>query len=176
MKGAYHLTGSIDMNLGCSSTRAGTWVLSVAGRATSRNDQYCAIALPYAVGGPCTKTYFYEAAAQQLAAVTSGYAGIQVSHPAKAIINDGVTPTECLFNADVAYGIAQSGMTTDRATELCNQLLEKYEEEIKNPPPGIEGKTYPELYDLKTHKRSEEYDRLYDEVVEELIKMGVPFK
>lgn len=176
MKGAYHLTGPIDMNLGCSSTRAGTWVLSVVGRATSQNTRYCAIALPYAVGGPCTKMYFYEAAVSQLAAVTSGYAGIQVSHPAKAVINDGVTPTECLFNAGAVYGIAQSGMTADRASELCNRLLEKYEEDIKNPPPGTEGKTYPELYDLKTHKRSEEYDRLYDDVLEELTRMGLPFK
>jgi methylamine--corrinoid protein Co-methyltransferase len=176
MKGAYHLTGPLDMNLGCGSTRQGLWVFSIVGRATSRNDSYCAIALPYAVGGPCTKTYFYEAAAMQLAAVTSGYAGVQVAHPAKAVVNNGITPTECFFNADVGYGIAQSGMTADRANELCNQLLEKYETNIKNPPQGTEGKTYPELYDLKTQKRLEEYDRLYDEVVEELTQMGIPFK
>ncbi len=173
MKGAYHLTGPLDMNLGCGSTRAGLWVFSVVGRATSRNMRYCAIALPYTVGGPCTKMYFYEAAAAQLAIVISGYAGIQTAHPAKAVVNDGVTPTEALFNANVAHGIAQSGMTADRASELCNQLLEKYEEDIKNPPPGTEGKTYPELYDLKTHKRSEAYDRLYDEVIEELTRMGI---
>ncbi len=176
MKGAYHLTGPLDMNLGCGSTRAGLWIFSVVGRAMSRNTRYCAIALPYTVGGPCTKTYFYEAAAVQLAAVTSGYAGIQTAHPAKAVVNDGVTPTEARFNTDAAYGIAQSGMTADRANELCNQLLEKYAADIKNPPPGIEGKTYPELYDLKTRKRSEEYDRLYDEVIEELTRMGVPCK
>ncbi len=31
-----------------------------------------------------------------------------------------------------------------------------------------------ELYDVKTGKRLEEYDRLYDDVIEELIQMGVP--
>ena len=66
-------------------------------------------------------------------------------------------------------------MTADRATELCNQLLEKYEEEINIASVGIQGKTYQELYDVRTQRRSEEYDRLYDEVVEELVKMGVPF-
>lgn len=164
------------MNLRCSATHAGLWVSSVVGRAMSRNTRYCAIALPYTVGGPCTKMYFYEAAATQLAAVTSGYAGIQTAHPAKAVVNDGVTPTEARFNADVACEIAQSGMTADRASELCNQLLEKYEEDIKNPPPSAEGKTYPELCDLKTHKRSEPYDRLYDEIIEELTRMGIPCK
>ncbi len=43
-------------------------------------------------------------------------------------------------------------------------------------PSELQGKTYPQLYDIKTHKRSEEYDRLYDEVVEELIQMGIPLK
>jgi hypothetical protein len=41
-------------------------------------------------------------------------------------------------------------------------------------PLEIQGKTYSQLYDIKTHKRSEEYDRLYDEVVEELIQMDIP--
>jgi hypothetical protein len=57
---------------------------------------------------------------------------------------------------------------------LCNLLLEKYEDKIKHPPPGIEGKTYPQLYDIKTGERLEEYDRLYHQVMEELIRMGVP--
>jgi len=174
MNGAYHLTGPVNMNLGCGSTRAALWVSAIVGRATSRNDRYCAIHLPYAVGGPCTQTYFYEATAQQLAAVVSGYAGIQMSHPAKAIINNGVTPTEARFNGEVAHGIARSGITAGRASELCNRLLEKYEKIIKHPPADIAGKTYPELYDVETGKRLEEYDRFYDKVLEELIQIGVP--
>ena len=43
-------------------------------------------------------------------------------------------------------------------------------------PPEIQGKTSPQWYDIKTHKRSEEYDRLYEEVVEELVQMGVPLR
>ena len=175
MKGAYQLSGPVDMNLSCSSTRAALWVYSVVGQAISRNTEYCVLANQYAVGGPCTKTYFYEATAELLAVVTSGFAGFESCHPAKGIVKNGLTPSEPQFNADIAYSIAQSGMTADRATELCNQLLEKYEEKIKIASPGIEGKTYPELYDVRTQRRSEEYDRLYDEVVEELVKMGVPF-
>lgn len=174
MKGAYHLTGPVDMNLGCSSTRAGLWVFAVTGRATSRNTNYCAIALPYAVGGPCTRTYFYEAAASMLAAVPSGYAGIQVAHPARAVVANGVTPTEAQFNADLAHAIAKSGMEADRASELCNCLLEKYEEVIKHPPADIAGKTYPELYEVETRKRCEVYDRFYGEILDELTAMGIP--
>ena len=175
MKGNYHLSGPVEMNLGCSSTRAALWVYSVVGRAVSRNTTYCVLANQYAVGGPATKTYFYEAAAELLAVVTSGFAGFESCHPARGVVKNGITPTEPQFNAELAYSIAQSGIKTDFANELCNRLLEKYEEEIKLASAGIQGKTYPELYDVRTQRRSPEYDRLYDEVVEELIKMGVPF-
>jgi hypothetical protein len=126
------------------------------------------------MGGPATKTYFYEATAELLAVVTSGFAGFESCHPARGIVKDGITPTEPQFNADLADAIAKSGMQADSACELCNRLLEKYEAEIKMAPLEIQGKTYSQLYDIKTHKRSEEYDRLYDEVVEELIRMGIP--
>ena len=175
MKGNYHLSGPVEMNLGCSSTRAALWVYSVVGRAVSRNTTYCVLANQYAVGGPATKIYFYEAAAELLAVVTSGFAGFESCHPARGVVKNGITPTEPQFNAELAYSIAQSGIKTDFANELCNRLLEKYEEEIKLASAGIQGKTYPELYDVRTQRRSPEYDRLYDEVVEELIKMGVPF-
>ncbi len=175
MKGAYQLSGPVDMNLGCSSTRAALWVYSVVGQAISRNTNYCVLANQYAVSGPGTKTYFYEATAELLAVVTSGFAGFESCHPAKGIVKNGLTPSEPQFNAELAHSIAQSGIKTDLANELCNRLLEKYEEEIKIAPAGIQGKTYQELYDVRTQRRSEEYDRLYDEVVEELIKMGIPF-
>ena len=60
--------------------------------------------------------------------------------------------------------------------EEIQTKIEKYEAEIKTAPPEIQGKTYPQLYNIKTHKRTEEYDRLYDEVIEELIQMGVPLR
>lgn len=174
MSGAFQLSGPVDMNLGCSSTRAALWVYSTVGRAISRNTNYCVLANQYAVGGPGTKSYFYEAAAELLAVVTSGFAGFESCHPARGIMKNGITPTEPRFNADLALGIAQSGITPGRASELCNKLLEKYEDSIKTPSPEITGKTYPELYDLKTGKRTAAYDQLYDEVLEELIQMGLP--
>ncbi len=174
MNGAYQLSGPIEMNFGCSSTRAALWVYSVVGRAISRNTHYCVLANQYAAAGPGTKIYFYEATAELLAVVTSGFAGFESCHPAKGVVNNGVTPTEAQFNADVAYAIARSGMKADRANELCLKLLEKYEFVIKNTASDITGKTYPELYDLKTQKRLEEYDQLYDEVLEELVRMGIP--
>jgi methylamine--corrinoid protein Co-methyltransferase len=170
-QGVYHLTGPIHFKYGCSTTRDCLWVFSVVGRATSRNTRYPAIGLGYAVAGPCTRMYFYEAAAVNLCCVTSGYGGVQTVHPAKAVIDDGVTPMEALFNVEAAYAVA--GMGAEQASELVNQLLEKYEKEIDNAPPG---KRYQECYYPKTGDPLEDYARLYDDVKDELIKMGIPFE
>ncbi|GAG45375.1 unnamed protein product, partial [marine sediment metagenome] len=169
-QGAYHLTGPVHFRYGCSTTRDSLWVFSVVGRATSRNTRYPAIGLGYAAAGPCTRMYFYEAAAVNLCCVPSGYGGVQTVHPAKAVIDDGVTPMEALFNVEVAYAV--TGMRAEQASELVNQLLEKYEKEVEKAPTG---KRYQECYDLRTGKPLEEYVRLYDDIKEELINLGIPF-
>ncbi len=170
-RGSYHLTGPIHFRYGCSTTRDSLGVFSVVGRATSRNIHYPAIALGYSAAGPGTKMYFYEAAAVNLGCVTSGYGGVQTVHPAKGIIDDGVTPMEALFNVETAYAV--TGMAAGQAGELVNQLLARYEGQIEQAPTG---KRYQECYDLKSAKPSVEYVRLYDEVKEELLGMGIPFK
>ena len=169
-QGSYQLTGPVHFKHSCSTTRDGLWIFSVVGRATSLHTRYPAIALGYGAAGPCTKMYFYESAAVNLACVASGFAGVQTVHPAKAIITDGVTPLEAQFN--VAMALAATGISAARANELVNQLLAKYETEIERAP---EGKRYQECFDVATRKPSEEYVRLYDQVKEELTKMGLEF-
>ena len=168
-KGVYHLTCPVHFRYGCNTTRDSLWVFSIVGRATSRNTRYPAIGLGYAAAGPCTQMYFYEAAAVNLCCVTSGYAGVQTVHPARAVIDDGVTPLEALFNVEIAYAIP--GMKADRANELVNRLLVKYEKEVEKAPVG---KRFQDCFDLRTNKPSEEYHRLYQEVKTELEGMGIP--
>jgi len=170
-QGVYHLTGPIHFRYGCSTTRDCMWVFSVVGRATSRNTRYPAIGLGYSAAGPCTKMCFYETAAVNLCCVTSGYGGVQTVHPAKAIIDDGVTPMEALFNVETAHAV--TGIKTNQASELVDRLLGKYEKEIEKAPAG---KRYQECYDLRTRKPLDDYVRLYKDVKEELTKMGIPFE
>jgi methylamine--corrinoid protein Co-methyltransferase len=169
-RGTYHLTGPVHFRHGCSTTRDSLWVFAVVGRATSRNTRYPAIGLGYAAAGPCTPTYFYEAAAVNLCCVSSGYAGVQTVHPAKAVVVDGVTPLEAQFNVEIAH--ATAGMETGQANELVNQLLERYEQTIEDAP---QGQRYHECYDLKTGKPSDAYVRLLSEVKGELSQMGLVF-
>ena len=169
-KGSYHLTGPLHFRHGCSTTRDSLWVFSISGRATSRNITYPAIALGYASAGPCTKMYFYEAAAINLCCVTSGYGGVQTVHPAKAVVIDGVTPLEARFNVETAC--AATGMKAGRANEIVMRLLERYEKDIENAP---QGKRYQECFDLQTRKPHKDYIRLYNEVKEELAEIGIPY-
>ncbi len=169
-QGNYHLTGPVHFRHGCSTTRDILWVFSVVGRAASRNTRYPAIALAYASAGPATRMYFYEAAAANLCFVPSGYGGVQTVHPAKAVINDGVSPLEAQYCVEVAHAV--TGMGADQASEMVNQLLEKYEKEIDKAPAG---KRYQECYDLKTGGPSDDYLRLYEEIKDELTSLGIPF-
>jgi methylamine--corrinoid protein Co-methyltransferase len=170
-KGTFHVTGPVDMRFVCSSTRGASWVLSVVGRATSRNTSYPTIGLPYMAAGPCTKMYFYEAAVTILSQVPSGYSGIETHHPAKAAVTDAVTPMEAQFAVDFTKAI--TGIKAHQASELVNQLLDKYENDLERAP---EGKKYQECYDLKTLEPLEVYVRLYEEVKGELAGLGIPFK
>ncbi len=170
-KGSYHITGPIHFNYGCSTTRNVLWVFSIVGRAVSRNTNYPAISVGIASAGPCTKMYFYEAAVVNLCCVISGYGSVATVHPAKAVINDGVTPMEACFNVETARVITE--MKTNKANEIVNQLLDRYERDIENAPGG---KVYQECYNLQTRKPNEEYIRLYNDVKEELAGMGIPFQ
>jgi methylamine--corrinoid protein Co-methyltransferase len=170
LKGTYHLTGPIHFRHGCSTTRDILWAFAVSGRAASRHTRYPAIGLGYAASGPCTATYFYEAAAVNLCCVAAGYAGVQTVHPARAVVVDGITPLEALFNVEVAH--AASRLPPGQATELVLRLLDKYESQINQAPAG---ERYPECFDLSTGQPSDRYLRLYDEVREELAGMGIPF-
>ncbi len=169
-QGTYHLTGPIHFRYGCSTTREILWAFSVAGRATSQNTRYPAIGLAYAAAGPATKMYFYEAAAAMLSLTVSGYAAVQTVHPAKAVIDDGVTPLEARFCVEMAYAV--TGMKADQASELVVKLLEKYEDKIDTAPSG---QTFQECFEVKSGRPTDSYQKMYDEVKEELVGMGVPF-
>ena len=167
-KGCYHLTLPIHFKFGCNSLRDTLWIFSITGRAASRNTNYPAIALGFTAAGPCTEMYFYEAAAIIATQVVAGYAGVQTPHPAKAVLEDGITPMEAGFG--VAFAKAASGIDSQKAGELVARLLEKYEARIEHAPLGSR---YSECYDLKTRRPREIYVALYDRVCEEIAEMGL---
>ncbi|MBT3190093.1 MAG: monomethylamine:corrinoid methyltransferase [Anaerolineae bacterium] len=170
-KGSYQLTFPVHFRYGCSTTRDVLWVVAASCQAASRNIPMPVIWLGYMAGGPNTKSYFYEAAAYLLTAVTSGAPSVQTPHPAKAVKIDGITPMEARFGVEMA--IAASKLNREQANKLVIQLLEKYESQIET---ASTGSTYQECYDLTTGKPGEAYIQLFNKMKEELAEMGVPFE
>jgi hypothetical protein len=62
-------------------------------------------------------------------------------------------------------------MDKPTADRLVRYLLEKYEDHLGDAP---EGETYEALYDQKTDTPLPRYQKLYDEVREELKNQGLP--
>jgi len=115
--------------------------------------------------------YFYEAAAVILSCVPAGYAGIQTVHPAKAILEDGITPLEARFCVDMVQ--AASGISPSFANQLVINLLNRYEAEIKTAPSG---ERFQDCFDHRTGKPSESYQQLYEEILGEFSEMGLSIK
>jgi methylamine--corrinoid protein Co-methyltransferase len=167
LRGNYQLTFPVHFTYGCSSTRDVLWAVSTSSQAISRNIHYPVLSLGYMAAGPATKMYFYETAAYLLSAVSSGVS-IQMTHPAKAVVVDGVTPMEAMFNVEMAHAAARINRAD--ANRIVSALLGKYEGNIDKAP---RGKTYQECFDMKTHKPNPDYIALVEEVKGELRGMGV---
>jgi hypothetical protein len=170
-KGNYQLTFPVHFRYGCSTTRDVLWVVSSSCQAASRNIPMPTIWLGYMAGGPNTKSYFYEAAAYLLSAVTSGAPSVQTPHPAKAVKIDGITPMEARFGVEMA--IAAPKLEREQANQLVIQLLDKYESQIET---ASSGSTYQECYNVTTGRPSDDYLRLFNEIRDELAGIGVPFE
>jgi len=170
-KGSYQLHFPVHFRHGCSTTRDVLWVVSVSCQATSRNIPMPVFWLGYMAGGPNTEMYFYESAAWLLCAVPSGAPSVQTPHPAKAVLIDGFTPMECRFGVEM--GKAAARFDRQKANGAVLRLLERYESRIDQAP---QGSRYQDCYDVATGRPCEAYVRLYNDVKEELARMGISFE
>ncbi len=166
----YHLTFPIHITKSCSTSREVLWCVAVSSQAISRNTKELVWSLGYIAAGPMTKQFFYETAAYMAAVIPSGVSA-QTTHPARAILNDYVTPME--IRGSVELTEASVGMTREEGNELAKKLLTTYEKNLDNAP---KGKTYQECYDINTGQPNAEYIDLYGEVKEELKNMGFQYK
>jgi methylamine--corrinoid protein Co-methyltransferase len=166
----YHLTFPVHISKGCSSPRDVLWCVSVSSQAISRNTKELVWTLGYISGGPMTKQFYYESAAYLASAIPSGLSA-QTCHPAKAVLNDYITPMEMVGTVELMEACV--GMKREQGNELAKQLLAKYEDNIDGAPVG---KKYQECYDISTGLPCQEYVELYGEVKEELRAMGFKYK
>jgi methylamine--corrinoid protein Co-methyltransferase len=155
--------------LNCDTTPEILWALSAAFQALSRNTNLLISSLAGPAGGPGTKTMLYELAAYTIATTVSGQSMIEASMSAGGRIPRHISGLDARLCGEVAHAVG--GMSRLQANELVKRLLTIYEPDLKTNPVG---KPFEEVYDVENVKPTSEWQGMYDEVCEELIKMGVP--
>jgi methylamine--corrinoid protein Co-methyltransferase len=123
------------------------------------------------VGGPGTKTLLYETAAMAILATASGACGL-IGPRSGAGVNPGhVSGLESRFMAEVAH--AAAGIPRSQANELALKLLALYKDQLNQRPAG---KSFEEVYDLRTLKPVPDWENMYEGVKSEIREMGLPLR
>jgi methylamine--corrinoid protein Co-methyltransferase len=170
-RGTYHYNAPLHTKLRVSSTRPLLWVIAVANQALQRNAPYPTVNLPYLGGGSGTDCYYYEMAAYHTCVITSG-GNMLSGHPSIATAPDSIVPLDHVLNVEVAE--AASKLTRKEANPMVLKFLDKYENQLKNPPKGL---SYPDCYDVVSGKLTNvEYVRNVDRIRDELKNVGLPVK
>jgi methylamine--corrinoid protein Co-methyltransferase len=62
-------------------------------------------------------------------------------------------------------------MSISQANDIANKLIPTYEEKLGTPP---KGQSFRECYDIASLTPTDEWQKIYDTVKEEVIKAGIP--
>ena len=160
----------LHLKYSCSTARETLWVASIVCQAISRNTHLLTASEAITAAGPCTEMCLYEVTASSMMGSVSG-CHINNASAAKSQYPDRNTGMEAKMGCEVGH--AATGMKRTDANELVNQIVSKYEQNLKNPPLGL---TFQECYDLKTVRPSEEYVNIFTRVKKELGDLGLEFE
>jgi len=155
--------------LSCNTTRELLWATSLGLQALARNTNLITASLVGPAGGPGTKTMLYENAAFTIATTVAGQSAIEASHSAGGAIPRHVSGLDAKICGEVAHAVG--GMSREQADDLVKRLLTIYEQDMLTKPIG---QPFEEVYDIEKVEPTAEWQGAYDEVREDLIKMGLP--
>ena len=153
------------------ATPESLWAQSLAFQAVTRNTNLITASLSKPASGPGTKTLLYENAAFVISNVVSGLSMPQISMTATGTNARHCSGLESRQGGEIAHAVC--GMSRGQANEIVKQLVDLYESELPKKPIG---KPFEEVYDVDTIQPKPEWLGMYEEVKDELIKMGVPLK
>jgi len=155
-------------------TRKELWAAGTAMQGISRNTK---LILDGSIGdhpaaGPGTKQYFYESAAGHIVSTVMGAHSIAGTR--KFVVGNTPnygSPLESRWMGEVCK--AAAGIDRPKANRIVKYLLEKYEDRLKDAP---EGQPFEQLYDQEKMEPVPQYQELYEQVKEELRRLGFIFK
>jgi methylamine--corrinoid protein Co-methyltransferase len=154
---------------GCDTTPEILWATSLGVQALTRNSGLMIATLAGPAGGPGTKTMLYENAAFALMSISSGVSELLASHSAGGAVPRHGSGLDARICAEVAR--TMPGLTREYAKDLVSRIVPLYVEELEKNPIG---KPFEDVYDIEKIEPTAEWQGIYDEVREELIRMGIP--
>jgi len=170
LRGAVQHPFPTHFDLGVTSARDTIWARSLANQAVTRNSSLPVVNVGYSGAGPMTRMLLYEHSAWVIGSVVSG-GSVEVGASARGTALDYTSPMDPLFASEVAHAVA--GMSRQEANGIVNALLEKYEDQLRDPPTG---QKYQECYDAVSGKPRPEFIELYREVRREMAdQFGLQF-
>jgi methylamine--corrinoid protein Co-methyltransferase len=143
---------------------------SLANQAVARNSHIIATTSHTTAGRPGSDQYAYEFSALALAVVPSG-SNVTGPRPAEPLGYNDVSPLMARLFAEVGH--AATHLTLDQAAPIVEELYEKYRDKLTFDE-APQGQPFEDLYDLDTLTPTPEHQALYEEVREELVRLGVP--
>ncbi len=168
-----HIQGGacFDLRYSGDTGREALWATSMWLQGLARNTHQLIEGSCNEVAGPNTEMILYETAVSCLIQGASGLTYITGPRSAGGRYKDYFTPLEAWFMAEVFK--ASAGMTRQKASEVANQLLPKYEDKLWDPP---KGQKFVECFDPVRLVPKPDWQEKYLRVKRELIELGVPLR
>lgn len=166
----YHILHPIHIRHVATSTRDVLWVIGAVGQAFARNAPSVIVADIYPKSGAGTRELLYEVAANAIVNT------VTANHLEGCGSADGNAPNcsglEARWMAEVALATHRTRMSLKDANEWVRKLLPCYEHVFTAE--GNPGMRFDEVYDLKTVRPVESWEKMYEEVKAEIKSMGLP--
>lgn len=157
-----------DVRQNTACCRTGLWTMSMSVQATSRNTHTILDKIINQSAGPCTEDILYTNTAGLVATCASGLELTTGPRSAGGALKNYITPLEAYFCADTFKAAAE--LTLDKAEELVEYCLTKYEATVDDQP---KGKSYYECYDRSTRKPIQEWVDIDKRVRADLSSRGL---
>ena len=165
-----HLDGPIHIRWGTTTSRETLQIAAHAAMALDANTDLLLANQYYTLAGPCTEMCLLETAAQAITDTASGREMLSGTASSKGVSQDRTTGMEARMMGEAAS--ATCGMEIETVNEILDQLIPRYENNFINAPVG---KKYQDCYDVESATPSDEYLRVYDDVLNILSECGLEF-
>ncbi len=166
----YHLLHPIHIRHVATTTRPVLWVQSIVSQAFARNSPCIIVGDIYPKSGALTRELLYEVAANAIVLAVSG------AHLEGVGAVDGRLPNgtglEARWMGEVGAAVTKQQLGLEEANRLVLSLLDKYEA-VFSQPGGNPGVPFDQAYDMATIRPLHSWSSMYEEVKEDLYRMGL---